>query len=49
MGCLQKLESQIENIKDSIEKLGIEWFNLAKAQEVGISGLEGALIACYRD
>jgi DNA repair exonuclease SbcCD ATPase subunit len=36
----KKLESQIENIKDSIEKLGIEWFNLAKAQEVGISGLE---------
>lgn len=29
----KKLESQIESIKSTIGKLGIEWFNLAKAQE----------------
>ncbi len=29
----KRLESQIESIKGNISKLGIEWFNLAKAQE----------------
>ena len=35
-----RLEDQIESLKNQINSLSIEWFNLQEAQQIGIPGLE---------